>query len=190
MAPGTLCRWQLLLITGLGVAQVCVAAAVAPEYRVKAAFLYKFATYVRWPSPATADPTAPFLIGVIGSDPFGSSLNDVVRDQTVRGRVIRIRALSRTEQAVHCDLVFISASERGNLARIFAELRGAPVLTVGDMDRFAEQGGMIGLVTTEDNHIRFDINKAAIERAGLRASSQLLQLARIVEETREEEGHR
>jgi hypothetical protein len=78
-------------------------------------------------------------------------------------------------------VLFISLSERDHLTQLLAMLHGAPVLTVGDMDRFAELGGMINLITTEDNHIRFDINKKAIERAKLKAPSQLLRLARIVD---------
>jgi len=151
----------------------------ASEYQVKAAFLYKFATYIRW--PATSEATTPFVIGVIGKDPFGAALNDVVRGQNVQGKAILVRKLDRLEEALRCDVLFVSASERGNLRQIFVTLRGAPVLTVGDMDHFAEQGGMIGLVTTEDNRIHFDINKGAIDRAGLKAPSQLLRLARIVE---------
>jgi hypothetical protein len=182
-------RRPWLLITALGVAQVCVAAATAPEYRVKAAFIYKFTTYIRWP-PSPRAVTAPFLIGVIGTDPFGPSLDEVVRDQTVQGRGMRIKALSRPEDTLGCDVVFVCASERTNLGAILALLRGAPVLTVSDMDDFAEEGGMIGLVTTKDNHVRFDINKEAMERAGLRASSQLLHLARIVVQTRHDRGNR
>jgi hypothetical protein len=182
--PGrVLWRCSLMLAAGLGVAQLCNAAA-APEYRVKAAFIYKFATYIRWPASVGVEANTPFVIGVIGQDPFGPSLSDVVRGQRVQGRVILIRNVGRLEEALRCDLLFVSSSERGKLQQLFVALRGAPVLTIGDMDQFAEQGGMIGLVTTEDNHIRFDINKAAIERAGLKASSQLLHLARIVDEPR------
>ena len=189
MARRIFWHWPLLLTTGLGIAQAG-AAATAPEYQVKAAFIYKFATYIRWPASVGGNAARPFVIGVIGKDPFGPLLAAVVRDQSVQGRVIHIKTLSRMEDALECDLVFVSSSERGNLGPILSVLRGASVLTVGDMDQFAEQGGMIGLVTTEDNHIRFDINKGAIERAGLRASSQLLHLARIVDEAREEGGHR
>jgi hypothetical protein len=169
----------VFLITGLGLAQL--AAAATAEYRLKAAFLFKFATYVRWPASTDAATDKPFVIGIIGSDPFGSALDDVVRPQKVQGRPIAIRRLNRPEEALNCHLVFVSASEETNLTRILAFLRGAPVLTVSDLDRFAENGGMIGLITTEDNRIRFDINNAAVERAGLKASSQLLQLARIVD---------
>jgi hypothetical protein len=183
---GRILRHWLTVIAAFGVVQA-YSATRAPEYRVKAAFVYKFATYIRWPSPSSAD-TTPFSIGVIGTDPFGSSLKEVVRGQTVQGRSIRIRALSRLDEALECDLVFISASEQGNLDRIFAQLRGAPVLTIADMERFAERGGMIGLITTEDNHIGFEINKGAIERAGLRASAQLLHLARIVDQPHKSGG--
>jgi hypothetical protein len=136
------------------------------------------------------DSTTPFVIGVFGKNPFAPSLSGVVRDQKVQGRAIRVRDVGRLQEALHCDLLFVSSSERANLQQIFAALRGAPVLTISDLDRFAEQGGMIGLVTTQDNHIRFDINKGAIERAGLKASSQLLQLARIVDEQRSDGGPR
>jgi hypothetical protein len=159
---------------------------IAPEYRAKAAFIYKFATYIRWP-PDPAAVSRPFVIGILGDDPFGPALPEVLRNQAVHGRAVRIRELNEVEDALECDVVFISASERAHLPRIFAVLRDAPVLTVGDMDQFAERGGVIGLTTTEDRHIRFDINKAALDQSGLRASSQLLQLARIV---RTDEGRR
>jgi hypothetical protein len=178
---------SLVMAAGLCIARISTAA-TGGEYQVKAAFIYKFATYVRWPATAGVDVTTPFIIGVLGKDPFGTALSEVVRGQNIQGRVILVRSVARLEEALRCDVVFVSSSERDNLHEIFAALRGVPVLTVSDMDRFAEQGGMIGLVNTEDNHIRFNINKAAIERPGLRASSQLLHLARIVEDTNTEKG--
>jgi hypothetical protein len=157
---------------------------VAPEYQLKAAFLYKFATYVRWPATGNAETASPFVIGIIGKDPFGRALTDVVHGERVQGRVIVVRKLGRVEEALRCEVLFVSSSERANLNEVFAALHGAPVLTVGDMDQFAELGGMINLVTTEDHHIRFDINKGAIDRAGLKVPSQLLGLARTVLESR------
>jgi len=180
-------RGSFLMAAGLFIARIGVAATGA-EYQVKAAFIYKFATYVRWPATTGVDVNTPFVIGVLGKDPFGSALSEVVRGQSVQGRVIVIRNIGRPEEALRCDLVFVSSSERSNLQQILAALRGVPVLTVSDVDQFAEQGGMIGLVTTEDDHIRFSINKAAIERPGLRASSQLLQLARIVGDAEADRG--
>jgi hypothetical protein len=157
------------------------------EYQVKAAFIYKFATYIRWPAAAGTDASTPFVIGIIGKDPFGSALLEVVQGERVQGRGILIRRLGAIEEALRCDVVFVSSSERGNLRQIIASLQGAPVLTVGDMDQFAEMGGMINLVTTQDRKIRFDINRGAIDRAGLKATSQLLRLAHIVDEPRSAE---
>jgi hypothetical protein len=154
--------------------------AATPEYQVKAAFIYKFATYIRWPSTGEHAGT-PFVIGVLGTDPFGAALDDVMRGQSVQRSGIVVRRLTRLEDALRCDVLFVSASERGNLRQILISLRGAPVLTIGDMDQFAERGGMVNLITSADNHIRFEINKNALDRAGLKAPSQLLQLAQIVD---------
>ncbi|MEA2326421.1 MAG: hypothetical protein QOE68_1380 [Thermoanaerobaculia bacterium] len=189
MQSRVLWRGSLLLTACICIARIA-AAATGAEYQVKAAFIFKFATYVRWPATAGVDVTTPFVIGILGKDPFGTALSEVVRGQSIQGRVILVGSVGSVEEARHCDLVFVSSSERVNLPQILAALRGSPVLTVIDVDQFAEQGGMIGLVMTEDNHIRFNINKAAIERPGLRASSQLLHLARIVGETRTEVGRR
>jgi len=173
--------WTRVLIGAI----LCVAPAhaevTAPEYHVKAAFIYKFATYIRWPANATTDGNATFVIGILGDDPFGQILDEVVRGQNVQGRPISVRRLARPDDARACDLLFISSSERGELAEILATLRGTIVLTVSDIDRFAEMGGMIHLLKTGDNHIHFAINKSAIDRAGLKAPSQLLRLARIVD---------
>lgn len=171
--------WALILASGLYVAQVRAGPAV-PEYQVKAIFIYKFATYIRWPATRT-DAITPFVIGIVGRDPFRSTLDAVVHGQTVHGKTIAVRRLVRLDDALRCDVLFVSSSERQRLRQIFETLKGAPVLTISDMDQFAELGGMIQLITIEDNRIRFDINKGAVDRAGLKAASQLLRLARIVE---------
>jgi hypothetical protein len=151
------------------------------EYDVKAAFIYNFAQYVQW--PAVGDSNRPFVIGLIGRDPFGRSLDEAMHGLNVEHRPIVIRRFTKVEEIANSDILFISSSERDNLPRILTFLRRAPVLTVADMDRFAEQGGMINLVT-ERNRVRFDVNPLAIERTGLKAGSQIMRLARIVTDTR------
>ena len=179
--PGFRTRWGWLIAASLlAIAQTRGESRLS-EYEVKAAFLYKFATYVRWPPQSAAVTDAPFVIGVIGKDPFGRALDAVMKGQSVHGRAVVVKRLARPEEALRCQVVFVCSSERGALRQILGTLNGAPVLTVGDTDRFAEQGGMINL-TTEENHIRFEINKRAIDRAGLKVASQLLGLARIVDE--------
>lgn len=170
--------WALLVTASLCIPEMYGDARV-PEYQVKAAFIYKFATYIQWPAMKN-DEAAPFVIGVLGDDPFGPGLDAVVGGQRVHGKAIVVRRLSGLEDVTHCHVLYVSHSEREHLQRIFLALRGAPVLTVGDMDQFAESGGMINLVTGDDARIHFDINKKAMDRAGLKAQTQLLRLARIV----------
>jgi hypothetical protein len=173
--------WLWALATCLCIAQGRAQTPPLSEYQVKAAFIYKFATYVRWPPRTGPDATAPFVICVIGKDPFGRELGAVMDGHKVQGRAIVVKRVAQPEEALRCEVLFVSSSERATLRKILTTLHGAPVLIVGDMNRFAELGGMINL-TAEENHIRFDINKGAIDRAGLKAASQLLGLARIVEE--------
>jgi hypothetical protein len=152
------------------------------EYEVKAVFIYNFARYMQWPDASMPEARKTFVIGLIGKDPFGQALDDAVRDQSVQGRRIVVKRFDGLEDVGGCDILFISASEKGNLKRILAVVRTAPVLTVGDMERFAEAGGMINL-TTEESRVRFEMNIEAVERVGLKASSHLLRLARIVNGT-------
>jgi hypothetical protein len=182
MMPAITRRRLLVLLVAAGLhAPPHLSAAGPTEYEVKAAFIYNFAKYVQWPSSA-ADSTGPVVIAVIGKDPFGSILDDVMSGQTVGRRTIVIRRFQRIDDVAACNILFISSSERPNVQRIFDVLRHAPVLTIGDMDRFAEQGGMINLFA-ENNRIRFEMNLDAMQRVGLKAGSQLYRLARIVNES-------
>lgn len=178
MGPAIRRRWLALIISASLCAPSPLAAAAPAEYEVKAAFLYNFAKYVQWPPSGRQT----FVIGVLGKDPFGPLLDEAMNGQIVQRRPIGVRRFARIEDVSGTDILFVSSSERHNLSSIFAALHRAPVLTIADMDRFAELGGMINL-TTEENHVRFEMNPDAIRRAGLKAGSQLYRLARIVRET-------
>ena len=151
------------------------------EHDVKAAFLYHFAQLVDWPVGAAA-PGAPFVIGVVGPDPFGSALDQALGGKFVRSLPIRLRrfgSVSALERArVH--VLFVGGSDAGLHERALNGVSGRPVLTVGESDGFAERGGMIGFRVTREGRVGFDINARRAEQAGLRISSQLLKLARIV----------
>lgn len=172
-----------LVVAVLPVGPACAQSAASPEYELKAAFLFNFAKYVQWPASSTTDASKPFVIGLVGGDPFGSLLDDAMRGQSVNGRPLVVKRFARIEDIVHCDILFVDSSQRGNLQPIFAALRRASVLTVSDMDQFAERGGMISLLT-EQSRVRFAMNVEAIERAGLKPGSQLLRLARLVTESK------
>jgi hypothetical protein len=150
------------------------------EYQVKAAYLFNFLKFVEWPENTFVDPLAPMVIGVVGDDPFGSALPQVVIGKTVQGRDVVIRIYRAGEDLRGAHILFIGSSERKKLPAIFSSLRGSGVLTVGDMEGFLDSGGMIQFVA-EDNRVRFAINVDAARRAKLKMSSKLLSLAKTVE---------
>ena len=168
----------------LAVAAASAAATPPPqEYEVKAAFLYHFAHLVDW--PGSPSPDAPFVIGVIGPDPFGATLEEVLAGKSVRGQPVRVRRLagfSHLDDGVH--ILFVGRGDDESVRRVLAEVAGKPVLTVGESPQFAERGGMIGFRGTPDGRIAFDINLRRAEQSGLRMRSQLLKLARIVGQER------
>jgi uncharacterized protein DUF4154 len=150
---------------------------MALEYQVKAGFLYNFVKFVDWPASAFPPTGDTVIIGVIGDDPFGAILDQVLQGKTCcHDRKLVVRRFQRIDQIAECHVLFIASSEEPRLAEILRVLDGVSVLTVGEMERFVERGGMIGFQRA-DNKLRFEINTDAANRAGLTISSQLLKLA-------------
>jgi hypothetical protein len=149
---------------------------------VKAVFLYNFAKFVEWPS-VPAEAGQPFTICVVGEDPFGDTLDQAILGKSINGRALMARRVRRAGDARTCQIAFISASEGKRLRAILDGLNGASVLTVGETEGFAEQGGVINFRLEEDR-VRFEINVDAAQRAGLKMSAKLLGLARIVRSER------
>jgi hypothetical protein len=164
----------------LGVFLVLGASAEAMgEYQVKAAFLYNFARFVEWPPATFSNDKEPLRICVIGKDPFGGALEEAVRAKTVAGRSLAVSGISEGRQAAGCRILFVSSSEKNRLRAIFRALPPTGILTVGDTEGFAAQGGMVNF-KLQDGRIRFEINVEAAERENLRISSKVLTLAEIV----------
>jgi len=168
--------FTVLLVAGPGLAAQGVQ---APEYQVKAVFLFNFAQFVDWPPQVVPDSQAPLIIGILGHDPFGGILDVTVRGERRGPRPFEVRRYQRVEDIKACDILFISQSENDGLEEILLSLKNQPILTVSDSPRFAERGGMIHLVT-ERNRIRLKINLRAAQAANLTISSKLLRVAEIV----------
>jgi hypothetical protein len=154
--------------------------AVPNEYQVKAAYLFNFVQFVEWPSAAFANSDAPICIGVLGEDPFGKALEETVRGETVQNRKLVVQRSRRVENLKDCHLVFISKSETERVSGILDDLDPVPVLTVSETQGFAQRGGIVNLYLT-GNKVRFEINPAAARRKGLKISSELLSLGKIIE---------
>lgn len=149
------------------------------EYQVKAAFLFNFAQFVEWPTNAFSNPQTPLVIGIIGDDPFGATLDEIVRGENVNGHPLVIQRFRQVEEIKTCHILFINSSEKNRAMEIIGQLKGRSVLTVGDTEGFATNGGMIRFVT-EKNKIRFRVNLEAAKAANLTISSKLLKAAGIV----------
>jgi hypothetical protein len=148
------------------------------EYAVKAAFLYNFTKFVDWPAASFSPDDPLFHLCVLGSDPFGASL-DTLAEKTVGPRRIAVHRWTTAEQAKTCHMIFISTASETESRDKLHQLRGKTILTVGEVTGFAAQGGVIGFVLT-DGHIRFEINPEAAATAHLVVQSSLLRLATIV----------
>src|SRR5438128_130855 len=151
-------------------------------HQVQAAFLFNFAKFVTWPEDAFHRSGSALIIGVLGEDPFGAVLEETVRDKTVMGKKLAVKRFARIQDAVNSHILFLSSSEESQLLPLLKVLEKATVLTVSDMEQFAERGGMVAF-TVEDQKVRFNVNGAARGRAGLKMSAQLLKLSRIVGDT-------
>jgi hypothetical protein len=171
-------RRLALLALAATIGHVRAEAPLADEYPVKAAFLFNFAKFVEWPAIAFKGPEDPFSICVLGQNPFGTALEDVVRDKTVANRGFVVRGVSNAQQASKCQIVFVTASERKRFHSLLEEFKGHSILTVGEADDFTANGGIINF-KLKDTRVRIEIDAGAAERAGLRISSKLLSLAEI-----------
>ncbi|MGB8477156.1 MAG: YfiR family protein [Candidatus Acidiferrum sp.] len=149
------------------------------EYQVKAAFLFHFAQFVEWPAGTYKDAGSQLTYCTLGADPFHGALEASLNEKTVDGRPVRVLHLRQVQEAQGCQVLFIGILQKEHIPKVLASLNGNPVLTVGESEHFAEQGGMIGF-RLEDNKVRFEINLGAANRAKLRISARLLSLAKTV----------
>ncbi len=170
--------WSLLI--GMPVLAAEEAETPAPtEEQVKIAFLYNFVRFVEWPPDALRKTGDSFSIGILGKNVFGQELEQALAGKTIMDKKLVLRRLNSVEEATDCQVVFIGKSEVGKIDSILGSLRGQPVLTVSDIRRFMEQGGMIGFVL--DHHrVSFNINQTVAEASRLKISSQLLKLAKTI----------
>ena len=153
---------------------------VAPEYQVKAAFLLNFGKFVTWPDSPDPGTATPFTVCVAGNDPFGSSLDDVLEGQTVKNRPVAIRRQGADASTLGCHLLFVGETQAPEVRELLGRLGDQGVLTVGEGDGFVKNGGIIGL-TLKDKRVQFSVNLQQAERARLKLSAQLLNLATIVQ---------
>ena len=147
------------------------------EYPVKAAFLLKFGPFVQWPATAFESAASPFVLCIVGDDPFGPALDQASAGQAVGGHPMQVRRTPRVERGgPACHVLYAAGSKAQSPAETLAALQGEPVLTVTDDVHDDGSRGVVHFVL-HDGRIRFRIDKRAAAQNGLVISSKLLSLA-------------
>ena len=148
----------------------------ASESVVKATYLYNFSRFVQWPADAAPAKGSSFSICVIGQDPFGPVLDTILSGETIGGKMVMARRVKKPQDVLDCHVLYISASEEDRLKEILAGIDKSGTLTVSDIPQFSQRGGMIQFVLV-GNKLRFEVNLANAQAAGLTLSSDLLKVA-------------
>jgi hypothetical protein len=155
-------------------------AVINREYSIKAGFLYHFLNYVEWPAKTMPGERRPFVIGIVGANPFGTALEKIAQSKEVAGHPIEVRLLKPTDRLEHCHIVFVPLAVP--LDQQDALLKGSAssgALIVGETEQFIQRGGHIQFYV-EGNKVRFAFSDELTKRADLKVSSKLLALAKIV----------
>lgn len=173
----------VLLLTLFGADRA--AAQTSSEYDLKAVFLFNFAQFVEWPRSAFASPDAPFVIGILGDDPFGATLDTIVHGETVHGRPFSVRRYGTLEDlhAAPCHVLFVSKSEGARAGAVLSALKDHAILTVGESSQFTASGGVVQFLII-NNKVRVRINMGVARDKHLSISSKLLRVAEVVDEPR------
>lgn len=167
----------LILLTAASAAEL----GSADEYEIKAAMLLNLTRFIEWPAAKLGDSAAPFVIGIIGNDPFGRDLDKLLNGKAVNGHPVQIVRMTANQHVESCHILFVSRGERKRFEEMAATLARASVLTVGDGDRFTSGGSVVGFVI-RDNRVQIEVNLGAAQRHGLVVSSRLLRLATVVKD--------
>ncbi len=153
------------------------------EYPLKAAFLYNFGKYVDWPDDyhvSDAQGRTVFVIGVVGRNPFGDALDAIAKAKTLKERPIVVSQIARAADFENCHILFVPSGANAQLVGdVLARAQKFPVLVVGEEEGFAQAKGTVNFYI-EENRVKFEINEERAEQLGLKLSSKLLQLGKMV----------
>ena len=173
--------WALVCSLVAPLAVLAAPAAPPPPdlNQAKANMLWNIAKFVEWPALAD-DHSSPLVFTILGEDDLAVSLAGLLSSRTVNGRPVFVRFARRPQDARGSQILYLAASESGQMAHVLAAVDSTAVLTVSDAPGFAAHGGMVGF-ETEGTRVRFEVNRNQAERNGLKLSAKLLSLAKLVD---------
>jgi hypothetical protein len=154
---------------------------VPHEYTLKAIFLYSFGRFVQWPESAFSSPQDPFVIGILGEDPFAGVLDQIAAKKTVQQRHIVVRRFAALDEYRQpCHILFVSRSlSAAQQTAVIAKTQGTPVFVIGETPGFAERGAIANFFIDGDR-IRFELNVTTARQTQLHMDAKLLSLGRLV----------
>lgn len=181
---------HLVLLTRIAPLLAAVALMAAPgaadgqpltagEDEVKAAFLYRFGSFVEWPPEAFANGDSPFVLVIAGSDEVATHLETLTAERTMNGRTVVVRRVARGEEVGQAHVLFIGRDARRAFDSLVGMVFGSPVLVITEVEGGVMQGSMIDLVIDAER-VRFDVAPDAAAAQGLKISSRVLAIARQV----------
>jgi hypothetical protein len=146
------------------------------EFQIKAAYLFKFGSYIEWPEHAFASAESPLVIAVIGAESLADELTQMAGGRTVNGRQVIVRKLRHDERVTGANVLFIGRSNEGRLAELLATAKGWPMLVVTESDQALAAGSMINFVVV-NNKVRFEVAPRTAMLGNLNISARLLAAA-------------
>lgn len=150
-------------------------------YIIKAGFIYNFTRFIKWPSRSNSyEKNHKYNICVVGDNPFGSILSRLEEKHRLKENPLEINLGVSPGDFQGCQILFVSVSEQYNIEKIVEQTKGFPILTVGDTEGFAGRGIDINILIVE-NRVKLEINKECLDAKKFKASSELLDLASIVQ---------
>ncbi len=173
----------ILLLSADATTSVHAQSTKIPEYYIKAGFLANFARLVEWPRDHFEKNSTLFLC-VMDPTVFGKSLN-AINGKKIHGRKLSVTTCSKKTDFSRLHILFLNSPDKSLRKNLIAQCREKPILTIGESPGFAQNEGMINFYT-EKKRIRFEINRQRAEKAGLKISSRLLKLAKIVSNSKQE----
>lgn len=179
------CRLVCAAVFAAAMALTTDAFASGADYKLKAAYIYQFTKFVRWPDAAYENNQTPIKICVLGKSPFGKSL-DTFSSRVSQNKSLSVEHLQSIKNIEQCHAVYICQSERKKLPKILEVIKRVPVLSISDMNDFAERGGMIGF-KPKNRKVGIVINVNAAQMAGIKISSKLLEVSTVIDHDAKEE---
>jgi hypothetical protein len=176
-------KWWYALVACMVMLCMESAAAVAQsgsdddiERQVKAAYLYKFGSYVEWPERAFATPGGHVRIGIIGANPLADELSQMVAGRVINGRQITVYKLKPGDSLTGIHILFIAGTSNDRLSEILAVVKGQPTLTITESEQGLALGGMINFLIVSGK-LRFEVAPKMAQQGSLNISARLLSAA-------------